>query len=250
MINPITGKMEDKPAKIEKMVRKIPVFDSSNGPNQVAWSPYADNSGSVVAIGGPGYCVTASDTRLTSGYDIMTRNASKLFKLTDKVVVGLTSCWCDVLSFHRMIQVQQKMYEYDHGKQMDIKATARYISNMLYSRRFFPYYVTTILAGLDADGNGATYHYDPVGSMEKLQYTAGGASSDLLQPVLDHQIGQLNVDPSKRRNRPLTLDEAVKLIKDVFISAAERDINCGDSVDIKIIQADGIREEVFQLRKD
>lgn len=49
---------------------------------------------------------------------------------------------------------------------------------------------------------------------------------------------------------PLTLEKALILTKDIFISAAERNMYTGDSVAISIITKDGIREEIFELRKD
>ena len=49
---------------------------------------------------------------------------------------------------------------------------------------------------------------------------------------------------------PLSREKAVMLVKDVFISATERDIYTGDSLLIKIITKDGVETEVFQLRKD
>lgn len=49
---------------------------------------------------------------------------------------------------------------------------------------------------------------------------------------------------------PLSQEKAIKLIKDVFISAAERDIYTGDQVQIQIITKDGVRMESFALRRD
>jgi 20S proteasome alpha/beta subunit len=49
---------------------------------------------------------------------------------------------------------------------------------------------------------------------------------------------------------PLTLDKAIKITKDVFTSAAERDIHCGDAVIIRIITKDGVTEERAELRID
>jgi len=65
---------------------------------------------------------------------------------------------------------------------------------------------------------------------------------------LDNQIGlknQENVTPA-----PIPLDRAVAILKEVFISAAERDIYTGDGIEIKIVTKDGIRTESFPLRKD
>jgi 20S proteasome subunit beta 6 len=49
---------------------------------------------------------------------------------------------------------------------------------------------------------------------------------------------------------PLTKEKAVALVKDVFTSAAERDIYTGDAVVINLITKDGIHEDSFQLRRD
>lgn len=49
-------------------------------------------------------------------------------------------------------------------------------------------------------GKGVVYHYDPVGHMEKLTFSAAGASVSLIQPFLDNQVGAFNmqgVDPPK-----------------------------------------------------
>lgn len=62
------------------------------------------------------------------------------------------------------------------------------------------------------------------------------------------QIGYKNQPHAKKE--PLTVEKAVSLVKDVFISAAERDIYTGDSLHINIINKDGVRTEEFALRRD
>ena len=49
---------------------------------------------------------------------------------------------------------------------------------------------------------------------------------------------------------PLTQEKAIQLVKDVFISAAERDVYTGDALHICIITKEGINEQTIQLRKD
>ena len=49
---------------------------------------------------------------------------------------------------------------------------------------------------------------------------------------------------------PLSMEKAVNLVKDVFISAAERDIYTGDSIVLRVISKDGIKTEEFPLRRD
>lgn len=141
-----------------------------------------------------------------------------------------------------------QMYEQEHNKQMSTPATAQMLSTMLYYKRFFPYYISNVLAGFDTDGKGCVYSYDPIGHCEKSKFRAGGSAGALLQPLLDNQIGLKNMQNIKEE--PLPLEKALAIMKDVFISAAERDIYTGDSIKINVITKDGIKEESFELRKD
>ena len=46
------------------------------------------------------------------------------------------------------------------------------------------------------------------------------------------------------------MEKAVNLVKDVFISAAERDIYTGDGIVLRVITEDGVKTEEFPLRRD
>lgn len=80
------------------------------------------------------------------------------------------------------------MYQHDHQKEMSTTAIAQMLSTMLYYKRFFPYYVSNLLAGLDTDGKGCVYSYDPIGHVSKHTHRACGSSGPLLQPFLDNQV--------------------------------------------------------------
>lgn len=218
------------------------------GPKQLDFSPYDENGGSVVAIAGENFAVIASDTRLTSGFAIYTREQPKLVKLSNNTILGCTGCWCDMLTFTRIVEARMKMYKHIHHKTMSTSAVAQMVSVMLYSKRFFMYYLSTIVAGLDEDGNGCVYSYDPVGHCEKGFYRAGGSAGALLQPLLDNQIGLKNMENVTAT--PISEEKAVSVIKDVFISAAERDIYTGDGILIYVITKKGVTEEKFPLRRD
>lgn len=233
--------------KMDVMQRQS-VISEHGGPKQCYFSPYSDNGGSIVAIAGEDFVVIASDSRLSAGYSIYTRDQSKLFKLSDKCILGSGGCWCDILTFTRFLEARMKMYLHEHHKPMSTPAVAQLIVTMLYHKRFFPYYISNILAGLDEEGKGCIYSYDPVGHCERVQYRSGGSGSALLQPLLDSQIGFKNQVGAVAV--PPTRERAISIIKDVFISAAERDIYTGDSVIVNIIDKDGVHEERFPLRRD
>jgi len=233
-------------------IEKIPttgLSEYSNGMTERRFSPYSENGGSVVAIGGEDFCVIASDTRLSGhGYAILSRDQPKLFKLSDSTVLGSTGCWCDILTFVKVAEMRLKTYRHTHGKTMATTAVAQMTATMLYGKRFFPYGISNILAGLDKDGRGIVYSYDPVGHTEKTSYRAGGSAVSLLQPLLDNQVGLKNMEnPDKT---PISLKRAMDIIHDVFISAAEREIHTGDGIYFNIITKDGIKVQEVPLRRD
>ncbi|XP_065332720.1 proteasome subunit beta type-1 [Cloeon dipterum] len=222
--------------------------DYSSHPVQHHFSPYSDNGGSIVSIAGDDFVVIGSDTRLSSGFSIHTREQSKLFQVSNSSVLGSTGCWCDTLTLTRLVEARMKMYEHSHNKVMSTPAIAQMLSTMMYYKRFFPYYVSNVLAGLDTEGKGCVFSYDPIGHFARSDYRAGGSAGALLQPLLDNQIGLKNQEGVTAA--PIPLERALAILKDVFISAAERDIYTGDGIEIKIITKDGIRTESFGLRKD
>lgn len=222
--------------------------DCVAGPVQQRFSPYAFNGGTVLAIAGEDFSIVASDTRLSEGYSIHTRDSPKCYKLTDKTVIGCSGFHGDCLTLTKIIEARLKMYKHSNNKAMTTGAIAAMLSTILYSRRFFPYYVYNIIGGLDEEGKGAVYSFDPVGSYQRDSFKAGGSASAMLQPLLDNQVGFKNMQNVE--HVPLSLDRAMQLVKDVFISAAERDVYTGDSLHICIVTKDGIREETVPLRKD
>lgn len=219
----------------------------TNHPN---FSPYTDNGGTVVAIAGQDYAIIASETRLSSGFNVYTREQPKMFQITPQAILGSTGCWCDALTFSKVIEARVKNYLYEHNRTISTPALAQLISNMLYYKRFFPYYISNIVAGLDGEGKGVVYSYDPIGHFQQHKFAAGGSSTTLIQPFLDNRIGLKNIKGADPNPPYLTLEEALLLIRDVFVSAGERDIYVGDHVDIRIITASGIQQQKYDLRKD
>uniref|UniRef100_A0A1D1XLR7 Proteasome subunit beta n=1 Tax=Anthurium amnicola TaxID=1678845 RepID=A0A1D1XLR7_9ARAE len=210
--------------------------------------PYADNGGTSLAIAGDDFCLLASDTRKSSGYSIHSRQSPKAFKLTEKAVLATNGFAADGLSLTKRLGQKLEWYKHAHDKEMSTPALAQMLSNTLYYKRFFPYYVFSLLGGLDEKGRGVVYSYDPVGSFEAELYRTGGSSAALIQPFLDNQVGLKNQQGAQRT--PLALDTAIRITKDAFTSATERDIYTGDYLDIFIIRQEGITVERFDLKKD
>jgi len=154
----------------------------------MSFSPYATNGGTILAIAGSDFAVVSGDTRQVSGLQIQTRYAPRVFRLTDRATLAVALFAADVNVFVKTLKQRLELYRHAHNKDMPLRAIARLIHTMLYGKRFFPYYIYPILGGIEEDGSGAIYSYDPVGSYERETYRSSGSASSLIQPFLDNQI--------------------------------------------------------------
>ncbi len=234
---------------------------------------YADNGGSTLGITGADFAILAGDTRSTSGYNINTRYAPKLFRIggnsssngdasapsTPGMVLAVVGFAADGAALAQRLDTAVKTYRYQHGKPMSVAACAQRLSHLLYGKRFFPFYVHAILGGLDEEGKGALYSYDPVGSYEREQCRAAGAAASLMMPFLDNQVNFKNQhvpgsgvghDLKAREAAPLPRKDVEELVRDAFTSAVERHIEVGDGLQMMVITKDGIEEIYHDLKKD
>ena len=178
---------------------------------------------------------------------------------SSNLVLAVVGFAADGNALKERLDTLVKMYKYQHGKPMSVNACAQRLSTILYQKRFFPYYVHAILGGLDENGKGALYSYDPVGSYEREQCRAAGAASSLITPFLDNQVNYKNqYDPDSgtghelqpRPREELSQETVVKIVKDAFTSATERHIEVGDGLQMLIITKDGIKETFTPLKRD
>mmetsp|Transcript_110831 Transcript_110831/g.174748 ORF Transcript_110831/g.174748 Transcript_110831/m.174748 type:complete len:222 (-) Transcript_110831:102-767(-) len=216
-------------------------------PIEHRWSPYADNGGTSLAVSGNDYAVLVADTRLSTGYRIHTRNCTKCTQLTKNCVISSCGMKSDAITLHKMLKIRIVMYQHKHRREPSVTAIAQMLSTMLYHKRFFPYYTFNILAGVDDEGKGAVYHYDAIGSFERVPYTTSGSGSSLVMSTLDCQL------LSNNKTKPVAaLDKAetIALCKDALSSVGERDIYTGDYAEVFLIDASGVSVQTFELRLD
>ncbi|CCI49411.1 unnamed protein product [Albugo candida] len=212
-----------------------------------SWEPYDFNGGTALAIAGPDFVVIAGDSRLSTGYSILSRTEKKLHKLTCNSVLASPGSHNDVIQLRGMLQLQIQMYMHDNEASISTENLAQVLMNSLYSRRFFPYYAFCLLAGIDKEGKGAVYSYDAIGSYDRVSRGAVGSGGHLMIPLLDNLVEHYSRTDAKR---VFSQQETKEIIKDAFITAGERDIYTGDCVEIMTITASGIETEYFNLKKD
>ena len=204
----------------------------------------------------------AGDTRSTNGYSINTRYDPKIYRigLDDRIVLAVVGFAADGKELKERLDAMCNMYQFKYGKHISVAACAHRLSTMLYAKRFFPYMVQAILMGLDEDGRGALYSYDPAGSYKRDQYAAAGAAASLLMPFLDNQLafnneyvpsrGARAVDLESRPKELFSKEAVVELVRNAFDNATERHFDVGDGLQIFLLTKEGIQEIFMPLKKD
>jgi len=93
--------------------------------------------------------VLASESRATMGNFIASTTAKKIYQIADRVGLTTAGVVGDAQSIVRMIQVESKLYNMQRGEPMTVRGTTSLLSNVLASRRYFPFMVPHLLGGVD-----------------------------------------------------------------------------------------------------
>jgi len=228
-----------------------PVWRSKQDTHSQRWNPYSSEGGSTCAISGPNFVVVGTDTRMTyMDFSVMNREAEKLHALNDNIILATGGFCGDAIQLKRVLDSRLHKFRFDYRCDMTVDLCAQLLARNLYYKRFFPYYTQALLCGIDEDGKGAVYSYDPIGSVERVPCQAAGNAEPIIQPFIDNQITQAHISKESDR-QPLTLERAIGIVKDSFKFAAERESSVGDKIDLIVAEHGKPIKRVFvPLRED
>ncbi|KAH8589463.1 putative proteasome component Prs3 [Bisporella sp. PMI_857] len=235
--------------------------ESFSSEKQHSFNPYTDNGGTILGISSGDFVIIAGDTRSTSGYSINSRLEPKVFRIgdDDRIVLSVVGFGADGKDLKERLDAMVNMYKFKHGKPITVEACAHRLSTLLYQKRFFPYQVQAILGGLDKDGKGAVFSYDPAGCYERSACRVAGAAANLIMPFLDSQVELNNqyipstlagAELQERPREVFSKDTVIDFVKDAFNNATERHIEVGDGLQMLLVSKDGIKETIVPLKKD
>ena len=72
-----------------------------------------------------------------------------MFEINPSLWVGLPGLATDIQTVREKLRFRTQMYELKEGRKMKPATFASMLSNMLYERRFGPFFVEPIVAGID-----------------------------------------------------------------------------------------------------
>lgn len=110
-------------------------------------------------------CVAiASDLRF--GVQLQTLGSSnpKMTKVHDRLYVAMPGLGTDAQTFTARMLFLANLYRLREERNISPRAFACMLSSEQYSRRFGPYYVGPVVAGLDTDGEPYVDSFDSIGA--------------------------------------------------------------------------------------
>jgi len=177
-----------------------------------------------------GGVVLAADTRATMGYLVASKQARKVYRITDNIGATVAGGVADTQDLMNILRAEARYYSLREGASMDVRAVARLAANVLHAYRLFPYIANLLVGGVGASGS-RLYFIDLDGSLTEESMVATGSGSPVAYGVMESEFRE-----------GISTDEAVPIAIKAVKAAMKRDIATGNELAVVVITEAGFRE--------
>ncbi len=178
--------------------------------------------------------VLAADKRASADHLIANKNAQKVHKLSDNIVVTIAGGVSDIQMVLKLTKAELELKRVRTGQLATVKEAANIFANIVYQniRKFSPIIGIShfIIGGKDENGF-ALYDVAPDGAIaEHKDYATSGAYGAIIAyGILENEW-----------KKDLTIEEGKKLAKKVLLTAIKRDSSVGNGIDMVVVDKKGI----------
>jgi proteasome beta subunit len=141
----------------------------------------------------------------------------------------------DIQTILREAKYGANMFRLQTNREMNARALAKLISNILFSNRLAPLFTQLIIGGFDR-GEKSVIVMDALGSIVEDKYAAVGSGSELALGILEATYKD-----------DMSYDEAKGQVLKTVRSALERDSASGNGIDMLFISKEKAWEEFFPV---
>ena len=133
-----------------------------------------------------------------------------------------------------------KLYSLREEREMKPSVFATMVSNMLYEKRFGPYFVEPVVAGLDRDNVPFVCAMDLIGApVYTTDFVVGGTCSEQLYGMCEATY-RANMEP----------EELFETISQALLASVDRDCLAGWGATVHIITPKGVTTRKLKSRQD
>jgi len=188
-------------------------------------------TGTVVGIRCKDGIALASDSRGAYRYLIVSKSVRKVFQIEKQIGAAISGSSGDVQNFVNVLKAEANLYRLNHGRSITTKGLTQLASNILHGRRFFPYLVAAVVAGVD-DDKPSLFFLDPVGGkLEEEKFASAGTGETIAYGVLEQNYRD-----------DMKVSDGLKLAAQSIKTAIERDAATGEKIVVALIDDKGYRE--------
>jgi 20S proteasome subunit beta 3 len=126
------------------------------------------NGGAIIAMEGKDCIGIASDRRLGIQFATISTEYQKIFRMAPKVYLGLAGLATDVQTVKNIMEFRMDLYKLKEEREMTPLVVKNLLSTLLYEKRFGPYFVEPIIAGLDENNKPFISALDLIGAGDPL----------------------------------------------------------------------------------
>ena len=206
----------------------------------------------------------------------MSNNFPKIFNYGD-VYLGLTGLATDVSTVSDLFRYKVNMYRLREERNISPSTMANLVSSSLYEKRFGPYFVSPVVAGIDQkSGKPFICGFDSIGCIDFAKdFIVSGTASDQLfgtceglwEPDLVRSRSLSS--PHRRRNTRIGLqkrnewkdeiltvlllqapEDLFETISQALLNAVDRDALSGWGAHVYIIEKDKVTKRLLKGRQD
>jgi len=199
------------------------------------------NGGAVMAMKGKNCVAIAGDLRLGVQAQTVAMGFNKIFEMGPHLYVGLAGLATDVQTVSERLKFRINLYELRENRRIKPETLTSLISNLLYERRFGPYFVEPIIAGLHpVTLEPYVANLDLIGCpMVANDFAVSGTCGEQMYGMCE-SLWQPNMNP----------DQLFETISQSLLNAFDRDAVSGWGAVVYIIEKDKVTIRKLKTRMD
>jgi 20S proteasome subunit beta 3 len=208
-------------------------------------------------------CVAiACDLRLGMQSLTISNNFPKIFNYAPSTYLGLTGLATDVNTVSDLFRYKVNMYRLREERDIAPQTLANLVSSSLYEKRFGPYFVSPVLAGINpTTGKPFICGFDSIGCIDFAKdFIVSGTASDQLFGTCEGLwepdlvcVNNLIDFLADMLLTPLLLqapEDLFETISQALLSAVDRDALSGWGAQVYIIEKDKVTQRLLKGRQD
>eukprot|EP00752_Nemacystus_decipiens_P001230 g1229.t1 len=198
------------------------------------------NGAAILAMTGKNCVGICSDSRLGNQAQTVATDFEKIFKMGDKLMVGLPGLATDVITMKELLTFRLNLYRLREEREIKPETFSALLSHILYQKRFGPYFVEPIVAGLKEDNTPFISAFDLIGApVITDDFVVGGTCTNNLYGMCE-SFYRPNMDK----------DELFETMAQCLLTSVDRDALSGWGGVVHIITPEGIMSKTLKGRQD